>query len=296
MNQPILANKLSEAVREAVLKDRESEFRTHLGASVIGHSCARHVWYHFRWAATEEKLESTEDRDDLARMIRLWARGDREESVFEALLTAAGMQLFTIDQESGEQFRISDFGGHFGGSLDGVGEGLPELPGVWCLLEFKTHNNKSFIKLKKEGVRFSKPQHFAQMQVYMSYRGLQVTLYCAVNKDTDELYFELVYADENVAISYKMRAENVINSPEPLDKVSQNRGWFECRYCEFNLVCWEEDLPLRNCRTCEFAIIDTEDGVWRCGKKRKRKGKKPELSKEEQLKGCDKYSLAPGFK
>ena len=48
-----------------------------------------------------------------------------------------------------------------------MGLGIPEAPKTWHVLEFKTHNSKSFAKLEKEGVQKSNPMHYAQMQVYM---------------------------------------------------------------------------------------------------------------------------------
>ena len=50
-----------------------NENRTHLGASVIGRECGREVWLMFRWAL---------DRSWGGRMLRLFARGKREENIF----------------------------------------------------------------------------------------------------------------------------------------------------------------------------------------------------------------------
>ena len=277
----MLANQTLAAVEAAALQGADTDFRTHLGASAIGHSCARHVWYHFRWAA----LETPEPR-----MVRLWARGDREEAVFVKLLEAAGVEVYTIDATTGKQFRISDFASHFGGSMDGVGKGIKEIPDIWALLEFKTHNDKSFTKLKKEGVRKSKPVHYAQMNVYMGYKGLSHALYCAVNKDTDELYFEIVPFDLPVFEFYKMRAYNVIHSPVPLEKISSTPAWFECKFCEFSDVCHKGATPFRNCRTCKHAVINVAAGTWDCGKHCKT------LTKEDQKMACKDYTINPAFK
>jgi len=268
-------DKLLEKINEATLANADLGFRTHLGGSLIAHSCARHVWYNFRWAATETPEP---------RMVRLWARGDREEEVFEDLLRLAGMEIHTLDASTGTQFRISDFGGHYGGSLDGIGLGFPTLPGIWLLLEFKTHNNKSFTKLKKEGVEKSKPQHYGQMQTYMGYKGLTHALYCAVNKDNDELHFEIVLFNEPIFNRYKMRAANTIGDQNPPAKISQSSAWFECRFCEFADVCHRDALPYRNCRTCKFAEPNIDTGKWDCTKHKK------QLSKQEQLDACKDYA------
>lgn len=290
-------NKLIEKMDAAVVAASDNGFRTHLGASVIGHNCPRAVWYGFRWTA-KQSFD--------ARMLRLFERGNKEEFVFEDLLRKAGMEIHTIDARTGTQFRICDFGGHFGGSTDGVGTGIPELPGVWVLLEMKTHNDKSFKKLygydakakgnkyvlsKGEGVEKSKPQHFAQMQTYMGYQGLTHALYCAVNKNDDMLYFEIVPFNAAVFNRYKLRAANAIQCEDPPERISKTPAWFECGFCEFKDVCHSGATPWRNCRTCKHSIIDTEDGVWRCGKKKNR-----ELTKQQQEDACQQYTINPAFK
>ncbi len=286
-NQTIL-----KAIEDAVAKRKKSYtfpqgnsegFRTHLGASVIGQSCVRSAWYDFRWASTETPEP---------RMIRLWARGDREEFVFEDLLRNAGFEIYTEDAETGTQFRISDIGGHFGGSLDGIVTNVPGMEG-WGLLEFKTHNEKSFKKLQKEGVKKSKPQHFAQMQTYMGYKGLAFALYCAVNKNNDELYFEVIEFDSAIFNRYKMRADLIVNSEQALEKMSSSPAYFECRFCKHIDLCHRGALPMRNCRTCAFAHANPENGKWECTKDG---DDTTVLSKKAQEKACQSYRINPEMK
>lgn len=287
MNLKQIIKSLVAAIDKGTMAKADTGFRNHLGASVIGHECARHVWYHFRWAA----LDHPEPR-----MVRLWDRGNREEAVFETLLRDAGLTVSTSEEATGKQYRISDFGGLFGGSTDGVVWGFHlidetwALGEVWGLVEFKTHNDKSFTKLVKEGVAKSKPRHVAQMQIYMAYRGLPFALYCAVNKDTDELYFEIVLYDQAQAVRWRMRADNAIHSVQPLPKISQSPAWYECKFCQFSDVCHKGALPLRNCRTCAHVVIDSVAGKWRCGKQ----GDKT-LDRAAQEAACQSYTPNPLF-
>ena len=48
-----------------------------------------------------------------------------------------------------------------------------EAPKTWHVLEFKTHGVKSFADLTAKGVVLSKPQHAAQMQIYMHLTGIK---------------------------------------------------------------------------------------------------------------------------
>ena len=172
--------------------------RSHMGASLIGGECARAVWYNFRWA-TKSNFEG--------RLLRLFNRGHLEEARFIAMLLMIGCDIYQQD-ENGNQFRISHAEGHFGGSGDGVAVGIPDLPpGTAALTEFKTHNDKSFTELKAKGVRDAKFEHYVQMNVYMRKMGLAVALYLAVNKNTDELYGEIIPLDSAVADQFLDRGD-----------------------------------------------------------------------------------------
>ncbi len=230
----------------------EDGMRRHLGASVIGENCMRRVWYSFRWF----------DKEDFdGRMLRLFACGQREEEVFTYLLRKVGATVWTHD-EKGNQFRVSAFGDHFSGSLDGVATGVPEIPDVPTLLEMKTHNAKSFTALKGSGVATSKPKHFKQMQVYCSLMKLTQALYCAVNKDTDELYFELVPYDASIGSHMGQRAETIIFGSGIPPKIGEPLSW-ECRFCPMKGVCHEGKEPRRNCRTCVHST-PLRGGGWGC--------------------------------
>jgi hypothetical protein len=269
-------------------------FRTHLGASVIGKECARHIWYGFRWAHKPRFS---------GRMLRLFNRGHLEEARFIAALLSIGCQVYQQD-ENGNQFRISDVGGHFGGSGDGVVIGVPDLPpNVPCLAEFKTHGEKSFIKLSKEGVRVAKFEHFVQMQVYMRKMNLVYALYGAVNKNTDEIYMEIITLETNVADQFIDRGRQIIMlrvAPDPIPNASP--GLFTCRFCDSKDVCFDNEPKEKNCRTC-FYGVPRDDGTWWCESKERQMtmlfptckgsdssyGETFQLTKERQLIGCESF-------
>lgn len=261
----------------------EDAFRSHMGASGIGKDCARAIWYGFRW--------STKPHFD-GRMLRLFNRGHIEEARFIAMLLMIGCEVFQQDT-NGKQFRISDAGGHFGGSGDGVVVGLPDLPaGMAALSEFKTHNAKSFAKLSDEGVRSAKFEHYVQVQVYMRKMGLAVALYLAVNKDTDELYGELVPLDAETADKYIDRGVQLVFMRQPPKRVSESPGWFSCKFCDHRPVCHLGAAPPKNCRTCEFSL-PAADGSWQCEQPdivQANQGAPLVLSKELQSRGCGNWA------
>ena len=278
---------------EDAYRDEEDDFRSHLGASIIGGECAREQWYSFRW---------TMRRRFEGRMIRLFNRGHLEEPRMVALLLMIGCTVWQFDEE-GNQFRINGHKGHFGGGLDAVVLGIPEIPNEPVLSEFKTHNDKSFQKLKGAGVREAKFQHYVQMQMYMGKNGLRWALYMAVNKNDDEIYAELVEFDPITYDRFQDRAAMIIDAPEPPPRINNSPGWYKCKFCDYAPVCHGAALPEKNCRTCRWST-PVDGGKWVCENPKvievlKEQGYHDdqwELTKEAQLRGCDDYELHPLIK
>ena len=232
----------------------EPPFRRHLGGSMIGRPCERELWYQFRW---------TKAGSHRGRMLRLFNRGHREEERFVGYLEKIGVKVRAFD-ENGQQWRILDVDGHFGGSLDGLATNVPMIdPNEEILLEFKTHNTKSFVGLRTDGVRRAKPSHWAQMQVYMYKRQLRLALYMAVNKNDDDLHCEWVLCEPEEGARLIEKAERIIRAPKPPLRISDSPMWFECKFCDFKGPCHMGEPLRKSCRTC----VNSEpvaDGQWAC--------------------------------
>lgn len=257
--------------------------RSHLGVSTIGDPCARKLFFNFRWVSRPRHS---------ARILRLFNRGHMEEGRFIAALLAAGLKVYQQDG-SGQQYRISELGGHFGSAIDGVVIGCPDLPDPNnpILAEMKTHGEKSFVKLKKEGMYKSKPMHYAQVQVYMRKMGLAVCLYIACNKNTDELYFELIPLDAAVADQFIDRGIKIVLADEPPVGLSmKGPSWFECKMCDYADVCYRGDDAVMSCRTCRYSK-PVEDGTWRCVNS----VVNCVITTDEQIAGCSHYEMAPYY-
>lgn len=265
-----------EAIFAAYDADAEDGFRPHLGASEIGRDCRRALWYGFRWAARAAFT---------GRMLRLFETGQREEARLVANLRRIGATVLDLDPETGRQWRVSAHGAHFGGALDAIALGLPEAPRTWHVVEFKTHAAKSFASLKKDGVRTAKPEHFAQMQIYMHLTGLARALYMAVCKDTDDIHVERVPADKEVAQGLLDKARFVIDAARPPVRISDDPTWFQCRLCRFHALCHEGAAAERNCRTCLHST--PIEGGWHC----ERHGQPLSVARQKQ--GCADHLYIP---
>lgn len=316
MNKPVIAFRTLTMIDQMVAEDQGARFRgwlgkviphigdayrtdedghrTHMGASLLGGECARAIWYNFRWA-TKSAFPG--------RVLRLFNRGHIEEARFIAMLLMIGCEVYQQD-ENGKQFRISFAEGHAGGSGDGVALHIPDLPqGTAALCEFKTHGEKSFIELAGkldewrkyldgqgpftgQGVRAAKFEHYVQMQLYMRKMGLTVALYVAVNKNTDDLYAELIPLNSELADQFLNRGDKLVWMDTPPDKLNNSPGFWKCRFCDHKPVCHLKAAPDVNCRTCAYS--EPIDGAqWRC----RNPVCEGVISKETQLAGCSHYEL-----
>lgn len=222
-------------------READQPKRAHLGASQVGRACAREIWYSFRWAL---------HRIPEGRMLRLFNRGHREETSLIESLRLAGATVHDVDPRTGEQFQWSAHGGHIGGSMDGCALGLIEAPKTWHCLEFKTASDKYFKMLQRDGVEKSKPEHFAQMQLYMLWSGMDRAYYLAVNKNDDQLYSERIRFDRSRAEHYLNQAKTIVDSAEPPQRLSSDPTWWQCRFCDFHALCHGDKVADANCRTC----------------------------------------------
>lgn len=247
------------AIYEAWKKRGDAEpKRGYLGGSAIGTECSRRLWYQFRDCAAEE-FEG--------RLYRLFNRGHREEPVFVDELRSIGCEVYEVGPD-GEQFEITLFGGHFKGHADGVALGIPEAPKTWHLLEMKTSNSRDFAAIKKHGVQKHKPVHYAQMQIYMSELKLTRALYMVVCKETDALYAERVEFKPTVAKTLIQKAERIIFSTTPPERIADRPDAFACKWCPAKQLCHGigetlVPVPELSCRQCCHATPE-QDGSWSC--------------------------------
>ncbi len=271
--------------------------RGYLGASIIGHPCSRFLWYTFRHCC-KPKFDG--------RMRRLLETGDLAESRFVQNLRDIGCEVHDADKD-GEQFEVKALHGHFSGHMDGCVLGIPEAPKTWTVLEFKTHNAKSFTNLKRQGVQKAKPQHYAQMQIYMHLTGMTRALYLAVNKDTDDLYSERIHYDAECTSQLMDKAEGIIVATAPPKRKGSRPDSYHCKWCDARSLCWgyehEKDIlkvvpecpalpiPTLSCRQCCFAepVMSGQYGQWIC-KKHKRG-----LSPECQVRPCEDHLIISGL-
>lgn len=268
------------SIAELIDKYHESQQeppRGHLGASILGHPCDRWLWLSFRWAV-QEKFSG--------RMLRLFRRGNVQETTIIADLRAIGMDI----RIPGSKQTQVDFGAHVSGSLDAIIQsGVPGNLKQRHIGEFKTHNKKSFNELEKHGVKQTKPQHWIQAQVYMYGSGIGKALYFAICKDDDRIYTEIIELDENAAKAAVARGKRVALSermPEPMPNASKD--YFLCKFCAAHKFCYETKLTEHvSCRTCAHSTPHA-NSTWNC-----ERYKVAAIPLENQRKGCTSHVIHP---
>ena len=269
-----------DTIERAVEASDPRDFDLVIRASSIGKPCERSLWYRFRWATPPEQHDG--------RILRLFGTGHVEEHRMITWLRMAGVEVLDVDPGSGEQWEVVALDGHFKGHLDGKASGILEAPKTLHLLECKTHNAKSFAQLVKVGVAVSKPDHVAQMQVYMHLSGLTRAFYLAKNKDTDELYAERVEYDAAHALAILAKAERIRDAHQPPARINDNPDSFDCKFCHQHDFCHFGGLALRNCRTCLHAT-PVAGGNWHCARHDR------VLTLGDQKAGCPNHLYLPGL-
>jgi hypothetical protein len=248
--------------------------RPHMGASMLGSACERKMWLSFRWAV-QPKFSG--------RILRLFRRGHQEEPNIIKDLRAAGIVVRPLTSQEGV-----NFGCHVSGSIDAIIErGVPEAPDKKHIGEFKTHSLKSFNDVEAKGVEKSKPEHYAQMQVYMHGTGIDRALYVAVCKDNDRIYTERVRYDKEMAEKLVARGKRVALSERMPPPISTDPSWFQCKFCDAHSFCHETKLTQHvNCRTCAHST-PKDDSTWHCERY------DAPIEVEYQHQGCPAHTLHP---
>lgn len=273
------------AIDAAIEANERRDFDHVVRGSSIGHPCERKIWYGFRWAGQPEDFDG--------RKLRLFHTGHSEEARMVAWLQLAGVNVEAVDPSSGDQWEVVALDGHFKGHLDGIVIGIIEAPKTPHLLECKTHNAKSFAQLLKHGVAVSKPEHVAQMQIYMHLKGLSRAFYLAKNKDDDTLYAERIEYDAAHGVALLAKAERIRDTHDAPARVSDDPNYFLCKSfgCHRYGICHGGEFAIRNCRTC-ISSSPVAGGEWYCDRHDRK------ISTDDQKAGCPNHlylpSLVPG--
>ena len=244
---------LKESIDNAICFGGEDLRREHLGMSMIGDSCYRKLFMKFRWF---DKQVSDN------RLKRVFNLGHIIEDYIVSCLKEK-YKLWYIDSEGNQFSSEHEFNKFFSGSWDGVLKIQDEV----YLLEIKSYNNTRFNKLKKEKVKSSDYKYYVQMQCYMyeaSKKSINNALFIAYNKNTSEIYTEVVEYDNGETYNaMSIKANSIVNG-KLIDFDKYKPTYYECKMCEFNEICHKGKGHSLNCRTCIHSEPLCESGEFVC--------------------------------
>lgn len=247
------AARMEDAISAAVQRKRAGEPpRDYLGGSLLGRACDRELGFQWFQVATDP------DRGFSGRTYRIFDHGhDAEDRVAEYLLLA-GFDLRTQKEGGGqwgfgllktEENPLGMIRGHADGVIVAVPpeleEYMPELPALW---ENKSLNDTRWKAVARGGVREAEWEYYVQVQVYMAClavlrrdpRPPAPALWTAINKNTQEIYSELIPFHEATARHALQRAEAVVTAArvEDLPRIAREPTDFRCRFCDWQAQCW----------------------------------------------------------
>lgn len=265
LNKFAMANSTLAALDTEMELLQDTKPRPYLGASAVGDGCDRKLWYGFRWFAVVTFDAAT---------LRKFDDGHRTEDLMaERLRLVPGVNLETIDPITGKQFGFVDIDGHFRGHADGLIIGIKEAPSTKHVWEHKSVSDSVYKKLQKaikdhgEKAALEKwnETYFGQAQVYMKqFDCTRHYMTVTTSGGRDHLSLRTEY-NAKFADHLMARAANIIGSDTPPPRISNDRTFFKCKWCNYTDICHGQEAPEINCRTCIYSYA-SERGTWACEK------------------------------
>jgi len=244
-HRPTLSEKISDLIDMGIVdNEKQQKARTYLGASRLGVSCDRALQYEHL------KTPKDEGRDFSGKLLRIFQAGHVFEDLAIKWLRNSGFDLYT-EKQDGKQFGFSAVDGRIKGHVDGIINDAPpefemRFPALW---EAKSLNARSWKDTVRRGVAISKPVYAAQMAIYQAYMEPIIpniskcsALFTGINKDTAELYFELVPFNAELAQKMSDKAVKILracDADDLLPRITNDSTFFECKCCSWQDRCWE---------------------------------------------------------
>jgi hypothetical protein len=204
--------------------------RPYLGASILGHECARRV--QFDWWVKRELS---------ARTREIFDRGHYFEERARRLLTMAGFKFAPP-----EALGFTAVGGALRGHCDGIIIHGPNLLGAYVIYpliwECKCLKATSYREIERDGLEKKHSNYLAQVALYQAYLNItNPALFTVTNADTCEWLHFFVPFDAERAQMWSDRAANIIaatRAGELLPRGFDDPEKWPCKQCPHRERCW----------------------------------------------------------
>lgn len=220
--------------------ESEQQLRTskNIGFGAIGHECRRKIQY---------DINSEEPEIFTAETLRIFRNGHNDEALMIAdLLKIPGIELHYKDPDrDNKQYKLDALGGRFTGRLDGVIKGIIQAPTTFHVYEHKSVNDKKFDKLDKLKIKLGEKEalrewdmvYFSQAQSAMKYTDLDRHYMTVSTPGLRRVTSVRTNYDKGFADSLERKAATIINAKEPLERISEDREYFTCKFCRHREMC-----------------------------------------------------------
>jgi len=229
------------AMLEAVEKNQKRQDRNYLGASLIGEPCSRKIWYQYN------KYEQAPS--SAIGLVAAESGHYAEDVTASRLRLLPFIELHTHD-ENGSQYGWASADGKMAGHYDGLIRGIIQAPKAIHIWEHKDKDHKKFSDFQNKKAKFGDKNtlknwdevYYGQAQINMHHakidgkhidRHYMTVSYAGARKyDSCRTYYDPVYAEMLVNKGY-----SIIENPSPPRRVSEQKDFFLCRFCNFKEIC-----------------------------------------------------------
>ena len=228
--------KISEEIDYCIEKNAIKEPRNYIGASSIGKTCERAIWYEY---------QATESLPLTAQEERIMETGRRLEGMVVDYFRQSGYPVITAHEDNDNLLVVDECNPCFKGHMDGI---IQYDTFTECdksaVLEVKTANDDRYSKYAKdkEGVKSWSPIYYAQIQSYMGMSELSKCLFVVLNKNNGDWRMEWVDFDPEVYQSLQNKAKRIAESEDPPGRISDVPWYYMCKICRYNKVCHYGDI------------------------------------------------------
>lgn len=298
MDASLIVETLKTAVDNNSAADNPPRYNWRVTPSSLGSECVAQQWYKFRWVVrklkpgriarlfnrggNEEKNFSAllrragwEVRDYTRRLgyhpesdsYITYGWDETPEPLVEDVSDNPQhiAQALKRDKWLLQQWRVKLFSGHMSGYGDAKGRHPEYTNNQWILLEYKTYNTKRFSHLTRNTLEVADPEYYIQVLIYLKELDLPWCLFCAVNKNDDDIEFKIVMRDDAKAEHYIKTAHTVIFSKARPARLAESPAYHGCKFCDFLEVCHLNAPVDINCRSC-VNCTPIDGGKFKCDK------------------------------
>ncbi len=216
---------LVKRINDAIAFQKPEERRNYIGASSIGRSCNRAIWYEFR---------GTQRPDIPPSLQRIFDTGKLLEGMILSYIELAGICITRAMPKNNmlylEDTELPIFQGH----CDAIMHINDEESAI---VEIKTANNSSFNQFVKHGLQKWSESYYSQVQAYMGMSTYHKAVILVINKDNAELHHEWIVFDSKHYDQLRSKAQMISESNIEPERINKSPLFYICSRCSFKSVC-----------------------------------------------------------